>query len=438
MKKARILLITTILTMVAASGYAQGGLASASPECQRSVSFYTDYIRQNNFAEAAPLWREAFRVCPPGIRQGIYVDGQRIFKYFIEQNKDNPELKNALVDSLLLMYDLRVEHFPSHAISASTFKVIDMVEYVGSDDRKIFEAIKEAIEISADKTDPALLVIAMQRVNSMFNNGEVPAEKVMETYTMLTPIVEAHLKANHQDADRVKRDIDNLFAASGVATCENIVELFTPRFRATPDDRDLVSTIVSLLSEADCTTDPLFLETVETLYRMDPTNYVYIRNLYRLYAAKGDQDNAIKMLRQAIDSDQSGDEEDANMLITLANYYMQLENLPKAAETARQAIEKSSTVSGRANLIIGLVWGSLRCTGNEIESRAKFWVAVDFLIRARNADPSVADEANSYISNYSQYFPAQEDAFMYDIIDGASYTVNCGGMRAVTTVRTRR
>lgn len=157
-----------------------------------------------------------------------------------------------------------------------------------------------------------------------------------------------------------------------------------------------------------------------------------------LYAAKGDQDNAIKMLEKAIASDQSCEADDANMLITLANYNLQLERLPKAIDCARQAMEKDAIVSGRANLIIGLVWASIRCSGNEIEARAKYWVAVDYLQRARSADPTLASEANSYINSYSQYFPSQEDAFMYNFIDGSPYSVNCGGMRANTTVRTRK
>ncbi|HCV15431.1 MAG TPA: hypothetical protein DF637_03725, partial [Rikenellaceae bacterium] len=110
----------------------------------------------------------------------------------------------------------------------------------------------------------------------------------------------------------------------------------------------------------------------------------------------------------------------------------------KAAEYAKMAIQKNSAVAGRANLILGLVWGSLRCQGNEVEARAKYWVAVDYLVRARNADPTIAEEASRYISAYSQYFPAQEEAFMYDILDGTSYTVSCGGMRETTTVRTRK
>lgn len=414
------------------------GLANASVECQRSVAFYTDYIKVDNFRDAAPIWREALRECPPGVRQSIYVDGIRIFKYLIEQNKDNAQLKNSLIDSMLTMYDLRVEHFPKYAASASMFKVYDMLEYMGNEDQKILESIEKAMEISGDKTDPSLFVIAMQKMTSLYAKGSVTDKQVFDLYSRFSTIVDHQIASNNPDASKVKNDLDNLFVASGVANCENIVKLFTPRFDANPDDKDLASTIVSLLSSAGCTTEPLFLRTVETLYNSDPTNYLYIRNLYLLYSAKGDQDNAIKMLEEAIASEQSNDTEDANMLITLANYHLQLENLSKAAETARLAMEKDATVSGRGNLILGLVWASVRCTGNEIETRAKYWVAVDYLIRARNADPSLAQEANNYINSYSQYFPAQEEAFMFDIIDGASYTVNCGGMRATTTVRTRK
>ena len=56
--------------------------------------------------------------------------------------------------------------------------------------------------------------------------------------------------------------------------------------------------------------------------------------------------------------------------------------------------------------------------------------------KAKNADPSLAESANTFISEYSKYFPKAEEAFMYDVTNGQSYTVVCGGMRATTTVRT--
>ena len=87
---------------------------------------------------------------------------------------------------------------------------------------------------------------------------------------------------------------------------------------------------------------------------------------------------------------------------------------------------------------MGLIWGSTVCKGNEIESRSPYWVAVDFMVKAKNADPALEEDANNYIRQYSAYYPRTDEAFMYDITDGNSYTVSCGGMRAVTTVRTQK
>lgn len=439
MKKARVLLIATLLSFVSVIGYSQGRLANESPECLRSLSFYNDYMKQNNLKEAAPLWREAFKHCTPGVRQGIYVDGIRIFRNLID-NTSNNDLKNSYIDSLLMMYNLRLEHFPSNAAAAAEFKVYDLVQLRPDSDKEIMDAILEAMKYAGNEVSPAILVLAMQKALDLNKSGHYTVDQVVEKYSLVSEVVEKLVSANNGDAEQAKTDIDNLFASSGLASCENIIKLFTPRFRENPNDRDLVATIVKLLNDADCTEDQLYIETVQALYNMDPSNHTYARYLHRLYSNRGEHENALKMLQSAIDSDQSTDEEKANMYIEMSNYYLQrLENLPKAAESARLAIQRSSTVAGRGNLILGLIWGSLKCNGgNDVESRAKYWVAVDYLTRARAADSSIADEANRYIQLYSQYFPAQEEAFMYDIIDGQNFTVSCGGMREVTKVRTRK
>jgi hypothetical protein len=95
-------------------------------------------------------------------------------------------------------------------------------------------------------------------------------------------------------------------------------------------------------------------------------------------------------------------------------------------------------MAGKAYMLMGTIWGSTVCQGNEIERRAPYWVAVDFMTKAKNADPALEEEANNHIRQYAAYYPQTAEAFMYDITDGQSYTVSCGGMRAVTTVRTQK
>ena len=54
------------------------------------------------------------------------------------------------------------------------------------------------------------------------------------------------------------------------------------------------------------------------------------------------------------------------------------------------------------------------------------------------ADEALAEDANNMIKQYSAYYPQTAEAFMYDVTDGQSYTVSCGGLRATTTVRTQK
>lgn len=436
MKRVYILLSLLLVTVLSSNLLAQG-LASASPECQKSVSFYNDYIKQNNIEEAAPLWREALNSCPPGIRQSIYVDGIKIFRYYIAKNQDNPQLQKSLVDSLLMMYDLRIEHFPKYAVTASTFKVYDMLDYV-DDDEKILNAVDKAIELAGQSCDPSLFVIAMQSISSLYSKNLRSVEDVITLYAQLSSLVDAQIESGASELEKVKTDLDNLFVSSGIANCENLVALFTPRFKSNPNDTELATTIVSLLGNAECTSEPLFLECVEALYQSDSSNYLYIKNLYTLYSSQGDTEKATAMLIRAIDSPDSDDAEDAKMLITLSNTYLQQGHLHKTMESARRAMEKDQSVAGRANFIIGLVWGSIKCTGNEVESRANYWVAVDHLQRARSLDSTLAEEANIHISNYSKFFPDKEEIFFFDFTEGSAYSVACNGFRANTTVRIRR
>ena len=60
------------------------------------------------------------------------------------------------------------------------------------------------------------------------------------------------------------------------------------------------------------------------------------------------------------------------------------------------------------------------------------------MLKAKNADPSMAEEVDKQIATYRQYYPLQSDAFMYDIVDGDRFQINCNGMSESTTVRTQK
>ena len=148
-------------------------------------------------------------------------------------------------------------------------------------------------------------------------------------------------------------------------------------------------------------------------------------------------DNAIKYMEEAIASPESDNETDAQYWYELASVCMNSGKSSTALSAANKAIDLSDTYDGKAYMLIAQLWASAPCAG-EIGSRAKFWVATDFMVKAKNADETLAEDANNLIRQYAAYYPQTAEAFMYDVTDGQSYTVSCGGMRAVTTVRTQK
>ena len=161
-------------------------------------------------------------------------------------------------------------------------------------------------------------------------------------------------------------------------------------------------------------------------------------SLYKLHSSKGNNDEALEYLQEAIDSPESNDQKDAELLFEMAQYYYKkLNNPAKAFQCARMSADLDPTMAPKANFLMGTIWAGLRCNGNEIEQRAKYWVATDYLNKAR-VDAELAPECNKLINTYRQYFPRVEDAFMYDVIDGKPFQVSCGGMSATTIVRTQK
>jgi tetratricopeptide (TPR) repeat protein len=186
-----------------------------------------------------------------------------------------------------------------------------------------------------------------------------------------------------------------------------------------------------------CTDNDLFLGAVTTMYQKEPSaNSAYY--LYKLYSGRNDVENAIKYIEESIASEETDADTDAGYYFELAALSFKNGNNPKAIQAAEKAIEASDLVDGKAYMLMGTIWGGIVCQGNEIEQRAKYWVATDYMNKAKNADASLAADCNNYISQYRVYFPQTAEAFMYDLTDGQSYTVSCGGMRATTTVRTQK
>ena len=413
-----------------------------SAECLKYISYYEEYYKQKNMDAAIPHWRKAYELCPVTSRYKILQDGTNIMRYLIKKHGLNPSYKEQLVDSLMVIYQKRIEFWPKYRKNSLNYYATDMYNYKQEQPEELYKVLSDIMGQLKSEMDMKTFPIFMKVSCDLYKDGKLEPESVIADYeNIIKYLGEVNTEGNEIKKKLVEKtvgDVESLFIGSQVASCDNLIELFTPRFEADPQNLDLAKTIAGMLAKTeDCTDNDLFVNAMSTWYSLEPSaNAAYM--LYRLNSSRGEFDKAVEYLEQAIASEETDADTDASYCYELAAQSLKGGNNPKAIEYANRAIELSDVVDGKAYMLIGTIWGSIVCPGNEIEQRAKYWVATDYMNKAKDADPSLAEDCNNYISQYRVYYPQTAEAFMYDITDGQSYTVSCNGMRAVTTVRTQK
>lgn len=437
MKKNVLLFFSVVFMLTGACiASAQGKYGADSAECIKYLSYYKEYYKQKNYDDALPNWRKAYSLCPPTANQTMLIDGTSLCRRLISQNRNNSIYVESLIDTLMTLHEIRAQYYPKYAVTALNNKGLDMINYVKDDPQRLYEEFQVIIDKNQEAVKPQILLFQMDNACKLYQNGSLTPEDVIEEYNNVMDLLDKMKQT--PDIEKIRTDCESLFITSNVASCENLIALFTPRFEAAPDDLHLASNIVRMLSSTEnCTDNDLFLNAANTMHRLDPS-YTSAYFLYRLYSSEGDVETALKYIDEAISYPESDSVQDAQYAYEAAAFAFKNSKNSLAFNYALKAAELDPSFEGKSYMLIGTIWGSLVCQGNEIERRAPYWVAVDYLVKAKKADPALAEEADKLIAQYRQYYPQTAEAFMYNVTDGDSYTVSCGGMRAVTTVKTQQ
>ena len=419
---------------------AQGKYGADSADCIKYLSYYKEYYKSKNYEAALPNWRKAYALCPPTANQTMLIDGTTLIRNLIKKTSD-ATYKAALIDTLMGIHKTRAEYWPKYAVVARNNMGFDMANFYKNDAEKLHDGLSEIISNNKEQVKPTVLLFDLNASIQLYQDNKLDADALIGIYqkdmAFLDQITPADAAAK-ADIDKIRGDMESLFISSKVASCEKIIEVYTPRFEANPEDLALVTNIVKMMSTAeDCTDKELYLKAATALHKLQPTSQsAYF--LYRLNASKGNTSDALKYISEALTYPDITTEVAADYNYEAATFCVKNGQNAKAIEFADKAKELSSAYTGKAYFLIGTIWGATSCGGDEISRRAPYWVAVDYMERAKAADPSLADDCNRMIAQYRVYYPQTAEAFMYNYTDGQSFTVSCGGMRATTTVRTQK
>lgn len=438
MKKIKFILFSVIaLTAFSLAAKAQ------DDECMLYMSYYQEYYKQgtkDSKMASLPSWRKAYNICKPGTRQNLYIHGTALYRMLINQNAKNKEYREQLIDTLITLHKLRAEYYPKYADKAYNDLSKDVNNLLKNDPAKTHAILSEVINIQGANADPVAFVANMNAAVALYKEDKLSAEEVINEYDQaMTCFAEIQKIDTTQNTRNMKATVENAFINSRVASCENLIALFTPRYEQNKEDLATVTKIVSLMGKTEgCMDNPLFLNAVTSMHKLDPSaNSAYY--LSKLHAAQSDNAMALKYMEEAANYDGIDDQTAAKYFYELSTLCLKNGLYAKAVDSAFKAINGSSEYTGKGYMVIGHAWMSTSCgDGNEVERRAKYWVAADYFAKAKSSDSSLAEEANSLIGKCAAFFPQTAEAFMYDLQNGQSYSASCGGLHANTTVRTNK
>lgn len=433
-KKGKLLAGLIVLTAFSFNAFAQMGKEDGSRfghgedsiRCVRNLSLYREDARNKAYEYAINNWISVFDECPKASKN-IYIDGAKIYKYLLSKNTDE-QRKATLVDTLMLIYDRRIEHYGQkgnvrgrQGADLLRFRRNDGIEFV----KQGYGYLQESVELQGSKTSKAVLPTLLSASITIYNEGEAEASQVIEDYMMVSTIIDEMIaiKPNDNRLKDLKATLDANFVNEGPGECETLIGYFTEEHKTKKDDVEFLKMLTGLLRERECTNSELFFIAAKDLHSLEPSAESAL-NIAMLARNKDKHSEAVQYYRQAIELEEVEDKK-ADYYLGLALSYQKLGQKSNARDAAQKAAAAREGF-GQPYILIGQLYADSKddCSSITLPS-AVFWVAVDLFKKAKSVDASVEETANKLISTYSNYYPNKEDAFFLEVTEGKTYKVGC-------------
>lgn len=416
---------------------------------------YRDLIKQKNYEEAYKLWQEVFAVAPAadGQRNTQYIDGIKIYEYFISKETDEAKKKDY-TDKIFALYDQLEKCYPKDAGYVAGKKAFDLYYKYPTrvSDSEKYSLFKKAIDMDGKEIPDYLINPFADLLVRQQEAGKISNDEAKTYANKLNAAIADGLKTCKGAAcDRWK--IINDYAPvrmeafeviKGFYDCNYYTTRYYHEFEENKNDCDMADVTLGRLMWAGCpSSDPKIAELNAVRAKCYPVVTTTGNNNNNTsstspspsgpaaeaasLATSGDFNGAIAKYKEAIDQASSNDAK-GQYAYRIANiYYRNLKRFSDARKWARDAANYKSGW-GAPYVLIGYLYassGPLCGPGTGFDSQVVAWAAVDQWQRAKSVDPSVADQVNPLIGRYAAYYPSKEDGFMRGVTQGQKYTVGC-------------
>ena len=398
-------------------------------ECLVNLSLMNESAKNKQYADAIKPWYAVFDNCPNANR-AIYSRGREILQWEIAQQTDPAEYKRVF-DKLMEMYDSRIKYFGNDEKYSANWiigvKGLDYFTYAKDDVQKkpAYQWLEQSIDGLVNDSELEILRVFMVISYDIYKADSTHAEKFINDFNKISKILDNISKSetpNASTAAELKTNIEYLFVTSGVAKCEKLDEIYSAAVDKNISDMEYLNSVISMYRRAGCTESEIYFKAAVAVHKDQPS-VESARACGAMSYKKGEYNQSITFYREAI-ALSNDKEEQADLNYAVAQiYYKDMNNYPRSREFARNALGIDPKY-GRAHVLIATMYAKSKIYDDPILAKTIYWVAVDQLIKAKQADPSLAEDVNGMIRNFTPHFPSKEDVFFHQQLQaGKSFTV---------------
>ena len=240
------------------------GHGEDSLNCLKYLSFYTERFKKD---EKDPMalsnWRQAYKYCPATASENIFVNGTKMMTNLYRSTK-NAQQRAAIADTILMLQDQRLAAYPKKKTTILNNKGQYIINYKSADVQYMYDNLSGIMNELGKDTKSNILSALMQSAVAQYREEKLSADEIIALYENVSGIIEQAQPRNEKETAAIAEDkekIESIFAASKVASCENLIAIFGPRFDADPENLALVTKIVQLMNGADdCASNDLYLK----------------------------------------------------------------------------------------------------------------------------------------------------------------------------------
>lgn len=435
--KMKKVVLTLGLAIMITSAFAQckewkwpedGALKAKAEE---KVTLYTDYKNAKDFRKAATALHWLL-VNTPDLNTSIYINGADIFDGLASAEKDAAK-KAIYIDSLMLMYDLRIQYCNEEAsvVNRKAFSAFKHKINTPGKEGEIMQIMEKTLELNGNNTLDATLVPYMQTVMfAKLRAKSLTDDQVLSHYDRVMSIVSAKTKKLQSEGkpvdkiNEIKDQVDEILLKTVKVDCEFVRTKLGPKFKQNKQDMDLAKKIFAFMLRDKCTDDPLWLEAAEAIHNVEK-DFGLAKNLGIRYLAMENYDKATQMFKEALELTSNGADK-ADVLIYIGSIEAKNGSKSSARQTYLQALSADPSKKDAYEKIGDLYMTSFKDCSKEksyAEDRLIYIAAYEMYAKAGNAQKMAQAKAQ---------FPSTTELFEVGWNEGDVKKIDCWVGESVT------